>query len=823
MRGAEGFMEEGMEWQSGFRRGRIPVMRIRYSIAALLFMAGSAWSGAWQPLGIFEGDNARVLWKSEQGPSTRAAADVGGQGPGLRLMCPLATVDDRCSWDAALDLDLSGVTEISLSIRVARPSAAARCSLYFRSGDGWYAGWFTIADSGWQTVKLPRHAFGTEGNPTGWRTIQGVRISIWQGKAKDTIVDLAGVRGRCDEIVIVYNSHAEASYPDEKPMIKRTSNRMMGWLQESGITAGLLDDGDIAGGLPPECRLAILPYNPDSPDTTLAALAEFASKDGKIIAAYNLPDALAPVLGLTGKKWAPTGPAASFSTMRFMNDPADGIPAAVRQDSWNANLPEITNAVVLARWEDSAGIVSDLPAVTINTNGVFIGHILTNMDREPKMQLLLALAARLLPDKKREFAQGIMDRSTRLLSSADWAETRAFITDTAEAHGRALSGIIRLDAVDRYRQGTLATMDAMPFGDLLLRADLTRKLIQETYFNAISNRGATDEFRGLWCHAAEGVPGMTWPDTAATMKALGFNVLFPNMLWPGVAYYPSGVVTTAPGVQAHGDMLKQCLEACREHGVELHLWKVCWNLLHAPPELVAQLRAERRLQQTVDGRELLWLCPSDPRNRDFELMAAVEAVQTYDVDGFQFDYIRYPGPESCYCPGCQARFEAATCLSVTNWPGDVSGGVHREAFLSWRRDQITTFVAEASGALRAARGGIELSAAVFPNWPSTCNSIGQDWVTWAKLGYVDFLCPMNYVSEDTEARALTTDQLALVGDGVPVYPGLGPSAKGLPPEQVVHQVDLIREAGAKGFVLFELDRDLLEGHLPALRAGATRD
>jgi hypothetical protein len=39
----------------------------------------------------------------------------------------------------------------------------------------------------------------------------------------------------------------------------------------------------------------------------------------------------------------------------------------------------------------------------------------------------------------------------------------------------------------------------------------------------------------------------------------------------------------------------------------------------------------------------------------------------------------------------------------------------------------------------------------------------------------------------------------------------------------VHQVDLVRGEGAKGFVLFELDRDLLEVHLPALRAGAMRE
>ena len=509
--------------------------------------------------------------------------------------------------------------------------------------------------------------------------------------------------------------------------------------------------------------------------------------------------------------------------MRFTGGPDSGIPDSLRQDSWNASVPKLTDATVLAYWENAAGAVSGIPAVTINTNGVFIGHILTNVDRDRKQQLLLALTAKLLPDMKKALAQGLMEQSTRLLSFSTWDEARAFIIKTAETHDRVLSGMVRVDAVDRYLEGTLERMDEIPFGDLLLRADVIRKLIQETYFNVVSNRGVDDEFRGLWCHSAEGVPGMPWTDAIDALKQAGCNVLLPNMLWPGRAHYPSDVAPASPDVQAGGNPLAECLDACSQRGVELHLWKVCWNLLHASPAFLAQMRTEQRLQQAADGREMPWLCPSDPRNRDYELSAAVEAVKRYEVHGFHFDYIRYPGSQTCFCTGCRGRF-AATGVNVTNWPGDVVvNGVHREAFAAWRCDQITTFVAQTSKALREARAGIKISAAVFPSWPSTCDSIGQDWATWAKEGYVDFLCPMNYVTEDAEARTLIAAQLAAVDGAVPVYPGLGPSAKSLPPEQVVHQLDLVREAGAKGFVLFELDRDLVEVHLPALSAGATRE
>ncbi len=797
-------------------------MRKWHTILALLCAVGTAWAGPWESLGGFEGENARLSWRSEQGPATRVAADVAGQGPGLRLMCPMETADDRCSWDADVALDLSWVTEISLSIRIAKPDAVKRCSIYFRSGEGWYAGWFTPSGDDWQSITLSREVFGVEGTPAGWGAIEGIRISLWKGKAKNTLVDIAGLNARCDDIIVIHNSHAKAAHPGEMPLIRRTSERMVTWLRECGIAAGQLDDDDIANGLPSRCRLALLPYNPHPPDSTLAAITEFVAGGGKIITAYNLPPTLAPVLGLVGKEWAPTGPTAQFSTMRFTGDSDCGIPESLRQDSWNASVPKLTNATAMAHWENAAGILSDIPAVTINTNGAFIGHILTNIDRGRKKQFLLALTATLLPDMKQELAQDFIEQSVGLLSFPTWEEARAFIMETAETHDRILSGMVRLDAVDRYLEGTMEQMDEIPFGELLLRADVTRTLIQETYFNVVANRGVGDEFRGLWCHSARGVPGLPWTETVDAIEEAGFNALFANMLWAGVAYYPSDVVPTSPEVQTRGDLLAECLDACCQHGIELHLWKVCWNLLHASPGFVAQLRAERRLQQTVDGKEMAWLCPSDPRNRDYELSAAVEAVRTYAVHGIHFDYIRYPGSQSCFCPGCRERFEAATCISVTNWPGDVVDGPHREAFNTWRCEQITTFVAQSSKALRAARDGIKISAAVFPSWPSTCDSIAQDWVTWAREGYVDFLCPMNYVTDDAEATELITTQLAAVDGVVPIYPGLGPSAKSLAPEQVVHQLDLVREAGAKGVVLFELDRDLLELHLPALSVGAMR-
>ncbi len=797
---------------------------MRYPILSLfvLLSIGVASAEPWRPLGLFEGKRAGVVWRAETGPVIRPMRDVGGHGPGLRLMCPFRSVESRCLWDAKISLDLSAVTRFSFWVQVRDPEAVSRGTLYFRSGEGWYAGWFPVRGEGWQRVVLPRKSFSTEGSPAGWGSVDGVRVALWKGSGRDTIVSLARAQGRSDEIVVIRNSAAMESHPDEARWVRRAADHVESWLSDTAAAVGRLDDADVADGLPGNCRLAILPYNPHPPESTLNALTNFVADGGRIVVAYILPPSLAPMLGLTGTTWSVTGPDANFATMRFHADRSHGFPVTMRQDSWNANIPGILEADVLATWENGAGVNRDMPAATINSNGLFIGHLLTDADSGRKTQFLLAAIARLLPDTTVALARDELKRADRLLSTTDWESTQAFLLRTAKEHDRASGVSSRLDAISRYRAGSVALLGSASFGEILVRADVTRTLIQDAYCSLVSSRGVRDEFRGAWCHAADGVPGRTWDDAVRTMKANGCNALLANLLWPGLAFFPSSTVPVAPLACSEGDLLEQCLNACRKHDVELHLWKVCWDLTRADPAYVETLRAEGRLQRKRDGSEVLWLCPSDPRNRQVEITAVVDAVSRYPVDGLHFDYIRYPSANSCYCDGCRERFGRDARVTVKAWPADVAAeGALRRRFLEWRRNQITTFVAASSSAIRAARPGVKISAAVFSSWPSCRDSVGQDWARWAKEGYVDFLCPMNYTADDEEALTLAEAQLGAVDGAVPIYPGIGPSTKGLSPAQVVHQVDLLRGAGTKGFVLFELDRDLLESHLPALRAGAT--
>ncbi len=341
---------------------------------------------------------------------------------------------------------------------------------------------------------------------------------------------------------------------------------------------------------------------------------------------------------------------------------------------------------------------------------------------------------------------------------------------------------------------------------------------RESFFRAQASKPG--EFRATWVHSAYGIEGWSWDQTIATLKSNGFSAVIPNMLWGGVAHYPSKVLPTSERATERGDQIAECLQACRKYGLEMHVWKVCYNLLHAPPEFVAQLRTAGRTQKDVRGKDVNWLCPSHPDNFALERDALLEVARNYEVDGIHFDYIRYPDKNACFCDGCRERFEQAARVKLDQWPEDVLTGKHASPFADWRRDQITHLVREVSQQAHQLKPHLKVSAAVWGGWEGCRRSVGQDWKVWVDAGYLDFVCPMDYEGQDADFAHWVRSQVGWINHKTPLYAGIG-AFKLSGPEQLVQQIQLSRELGADGFVLFNLTEKLATQMLPPLRLGAT--
>ena len=317
--------------------------------------------------------------------------------------------------------------------------------------------------------------------------------------------------------------------------------------------------------------------------------------------------------------------------------------------------------------------------------------------------------------------------------------------------------------------------------------------------------------------------GLTWDESIRRLKENGFNAIVVNAMRAGIADYQSELLPVRDRVAKEGDQIALAVAAGRKYGVEVHVWKVNWNLAGAPEEFVDRMRAEGRLQRARTGSETAWLCPSNPANFQLERDSMLEVVRKYDVDGIHFDYIRYENQDNCYCDGCRQRFEESAGMKVADWPRDViEGGSHFAAYQEFRRANITHLVKAVSEEAHRIKPWIKVSAAVFSDWPQCREDVGQDWGAWVQQGYLDFVCPMDYSASDAEFRTRVQVQRDAVGGQIPLYPGVGASAPGLPLGQVIDQIGIARAEGADGFIIFEYQGGVAADYIPGLGKGVTR-
>lgn len=334
------------------------------------------------------------------------------------------------------------------------------------------------------------------------------------------------------------------------------------------------------------------------------------------------------------------------------------------------------------------------------------------------------------------------------------------------------------------------------------------------------------ELRGAWIHSPRGIPGWGWEATVKALADHGFNALFANLSWTVSSDYPSQYSVPHPALRqkdgSMGDWLQECLDACRKHGLQLHVWVVVCNMgEHTPASVKEALRKAGRTQVDADGAPSDYLAPQLPENQELLRLVLTELVTQYPVDGVHLDYIRYPlGKYDC-SPAARRDFQKALGREVADWPGDVMpGGPLREPYRQWCRDNVTALVRIAREAVRRARPGVALSAAVYGYWDGARESVAQDAARWVEEGLVDFLVPMNYSGKPQEAAGWLEAQLQAVDGRVPVFSGLA-NYMCDSPEVLRQEIREARILGAEGFVCFQLKEEFARKWLPVLKGTET--
>jgi len=760
--------------------------------------------------------DALAAWKPDERSQPVRRAETNGS-PCLEIQLPFAADSQRARsvHDRAVRLDLSSAGVFLLELAVDHPEAVGSVSLYFRSGQGWYAGSGRVTDSRRSVLQFPKSQFRTEGTPAGWNQVDGIRIAFWRGGDVDASARLFSLTARRHDLALLVPSRKRHGTKPEFRTAEETAQRMVELLEALGLGADWLEDDAVDERVLAAHPLVIVPYHPFLDEQTTEALLSAMRNGSKGFFFYQAPSAVYKHLGIGAARYTAQREEGQFAEIRFEPTAVPDLPPSVRQSSWNITdvRPASDDARVIGWWYDRAGNAADRAALTISPRGAFFSHILLGSDAANKELMLAAVLGYLRPELRDVLLRAAVERAGKIGHLDGISALEDWIARHPAADAAARQAL-------KEGKDLLATVQkAPPSQPRLAMVRDARERLTAAYLAAQDSPAV--EGRAYWNHSGLGAYPGDWERTAKELKTAGFNMVLPNMLWGGVAHYPSDLLPRSSTLEQYGDQIEQCVRACRAHGIEVHVWKVNFNLSTAPKQFAAAMREAGRTQVDPDGNPIGWLCPSHPENRRLELESMLEVAKKYPVDGLHFDYIRYPGPNGCYCDGCRQRFQAETGLEVEHWPQDCYSGSLKERYRQWRCEQITRLVAAVARDAKSLRPEIKISAAVFGDYPSCRDSVGQDWVQWIDAGYLDFVCPMDYTNDDARFVSLVRRQRELPKKRIPLYPGIG--AWQMPSEdRVIGQIVLARELGADGFTIFNLQPDSTVTTLPAVAAGAGR-
>src|SRR6266550_682392 len=228
-------------------------------------------------------------------------------------------------------------------------------------------------------------------------------------------------------------------------------------------------------------------------------------------------------------------------------------------------------------------------------------------------------------------------------------------------------------------------------------------------------------------------------DLMADATTRGIHDVAVQVRGRGDAYYASKLEPRAERLSSDGfDPLAHLVRAGAAVGVRVHAWgnvffvwsspegalpKSSEHLVRRHPDWLLRPAGVKYLDP-VGGSdwEGIYIDPKNVQAREHTLAVFADIVSRYRVEGFHYDYVRYPQ------------------VTYADAPEDHAA--------------VTALVSEGAKRLRKARPGIVISAAVFPDPDVARERVLQRWPEWARAGLVDLLCPMAYRRDTAEVARL---------------------------------------------------------------------
>lgn len=319
-----------------------------------------------------------------------------------------------------------------------------------------------------------------------------------------------------------------------------------------------------------------------------------------------------------------------------------------------------------------------------------------------------------------------------------------------------------------------------------------------------------EEVRAVWVTRWDYRTEADIRTVASNCARLGLNRIYFQVRGQADAFYRSAV---EPWGQELGgdpgfDPLAVAIESCHERDIKLFAWinvLPAWkgakppkdkrHLVHTHPEWFLMDQNGRRT--LLDRERYVLLNPCLPEVREHLVSVVEEIAARYDVDGVQFDYIRFLSRD--IKKGEDVPYDQKTLDLFREHTGESTPAGSSQAWDRFRRDAINRLVRDMSRAIRTARPEAIVSMAAVGNIDRARDHLFQDAAQWFHRGWVDEVCPMLYSKTRSAFRKdldSFTDVLpsAATIAGVGIYKADADVARG--------QLKLARRLQTSGYAVF---------------------
>ena len=366
-------------------------------------------------------------------------------------------------------------------------------------------------------------------------------------------------------------------------------------------------------------------------------------------------------------------------------------------------------------------------------------------------------------------------------------------------------------------------LDNGEYEGLINTVKIIQKEAEDAYFMAFESAKA--ENRAVWLRPRDtGIDEIR--DRLDMLKSININTVYLETYWNGYSIYPTDneIIQQNPMFKGF-DVLSAYIKEAHLRNIEIHAWVENFlaglPIAEKKPEWMAVSRKGEPYYLENGKTKYYFMNPALPEVREFLSDLYKELVKKYELDGIQFDYLRYSNSDDytndsgydTYTRQLFMNYTGADPISLK--PGDPLW----QKWCEYRTFIISSYACRVFSEMKSMRPEIRISADVWPDYDKTLTDIYQDPKSWTKNDYIDILIPMSYYLSEGQVVEDLLNTWAFAKGHSHVNSGIATFTK-VDAKVLIRQIEAIRATSTNGIAVFECESLFNGGYDDALKLGA---